>query len=207
MSTSSRLGPQPARVDRPREAALRVLRALVAAGPATLGELTAALGGHPNTTRAQVARLVADGLADAVVRPASGRGRPARGYAATVAGRQVALEDPDRDEQGALIGAIAEHLAAGPDPVAAAHSVGRSWGRRLAAAEGVALVPILAAQGFTPEETPDGIALLTCPLLASARQRPDVVCGIHQGLIDAVSPHPRRLVPFAVPGACLIRPA
>ena len=53
-------GPQPARTDRPREAALRVLRELVAAdGPATLAMLTQSLGGHPNTTRMQLEHLVA----------------------------------------------------------------------------------------------------------------------------------------------------
>jgi hypothetical protein len=119
----------------------------------------------------------------------------------------VALEDPDRGADGALVEAIAEHLAADPDPVGSAHVVGRSWGRRLAQGAGLDLYGILAAQGFAPEETTDGLALRTCPLLASALQHPDVVCGIHQGVIDAVSPEPRTLVPFAVPGACLIRPA
>ena len=68
----------------------------------------------------------------------------------------------------------------------------------------VGLLRTLAGQGFTPEETEEGIALRTCPLLSSAQRRPDVVCGIHQGLIDAISPEPLILRPFAVPGACLI---
>lgn len=205
MSTPASNGPQPARTDRPRVAALRVLRELAASpAPATLVELTARLGGHPNTTRAQLEHLVADGFATESARTASGRGRPARAYVATIAGRQVASEDPDRGSDGALVEAVAEQLVRTPDPVAAAHSLGRSWGRRLAAAEGADLVSVLAAQGFTPEDGPDGISLRTCPLLASAQQWPEVVCAIHQGLIDAVSPEPRRLVPFAVPGACLV---
>lgn len=208
MSTPIPNGPQLARTDRPRAAALRVLRALSAApAPVTLAELTARLGGHPNTTRAQLEHLVADGFAEEATRPASGRGRPARAYAATIAGRQVAMEDDDRDNAGALVEAIAEHLVGTPDPVAAAHSLGRAWGRRLAAADGADLIGVLAAQGFTPEVDHDGIALRTCPLLTSAQQWPEVVCAIHQGLIDAVSPQPRRLLPFAAPGACLIRPA
>ncbi|MFT4110218.1 helix-turn-helix transcriptional regulator [Propionicimonas sp.] len=200
-------GPRPAREDRPREASLRVLRALVQHGPATLAALVAELGGHPNTTRMHLDHLLRDGFVTERALPPSGRGRPARGWVATVAGRQVALEDPRRGTEGALVEAVAEHLAAGPDPVAAAHSVGQSWGQRLAAGSGQGLYGILAAQGFAPEETPDGLALRTCPLLASALRHPDVVCGIHQGLVDAVSLEPRRLVPFAVPGACLIRPA
>jgi predicted ArsR family transcriptional regulator len=200
-------GPQAAREDRPREAALRVLRSLVEQGPTTLAALAVELGGHPNTTRMHLDHLLADGFVAEHALPPAGRGRPARGWAATVAGRQVALEDPDRGAEGALVEAIAEHLAAGPDPVAAARAVGRNWGRRLTVAGGESLYDILAGQGFAPDETGEGIALRTCPLLASALERPEVVCAIHQGLIDAVSPEPRRLEPFAVPGACLVRPA
>ena len=206
MRTSGRLGPDPTRTDRPRDAGLRVLRTLAARESATLAELTQALGGHPNTTRAQLERLVDAGFAAAVDLPANGRGRPARAWAATTAGRQVAGEDPDRNGQAALLEAVAEHLDGTPDPAAAAHAIGLGWGRRLAATRNDSLVPILAAQGFTPEEQDDGIALRTCPLLASARQRPAVVCGIHQGLIDAVSPEAWSLEPFALPGACLLRP-
>lgn len=208
MTTSTPLGPQPARTDRPRAAALRVLRAVAAAEePVTLAELTTGLGGHPNTTRAQLEHLVADGFVEESSRPGRGRGRPARGYAATIAGRQVALEDPEWDGHQALVEAIAEQLVGTPDPITAAHALGRGWGRRLAEGEESGLIEVLAAQGFTPENTADGIALRTCPLLESAQRWPEVVCAIHQGLIDAVSPQPRTLLPFAVPGACLIRRA
>ncbi|MCB0910819.1 MAG: helix-turn-helix domain-containing protein [Propionibacteriaceae bacterium] len=205
MRTSARLGPDPIRTDRPRDAGLRVLRALASRESATLADLADALGGHPNTTRAQLEHLVAAGFATALDLPASGRGRPAHAWAATIAGRQVAGEDPNLDRQAALLEAVAEHLDGTPDPAAAAHAIGLGWGHRLAATRNDSLVPILAAQGFTPEEQDDGIALRTCPLLASARQRPAVVCGIHQGLIDAVSPAAWALEPFAAPGACLLR--
>jgi predicted ArsR family transcriptional regulator len=203
MDTWTRLGPQPTRSDKPRDAALRVLRALVANGPATLADLAEKLGGHPNTTRVQVEHLVSEGFAREVpLALAPGRGRPARAYNATVSGRQVAVEDFERDDQGALVEAIAEHLADSPDPVAAAEALGRSWGRRLRHERGV--VETLAGQGFTPEETDEGIALRTCPLLAAAMDRPEIVCAIHQGLIDAVSHEPMKLRPFALPGACLV---
>jgi len=80
------LGPQPARTDRPRTAALRVLRVLAGAdGPLTIAELTEALGGHPNTVRAQLDHLVADGYAGSSPQPTPGRGRPAQGFIATLA--------------------------------------------------------------------------------------------------------------------------
>lgn len=207
MTNESGRGPHPARTDRPRDAALRVLRALVAAdAPATLSSLTATLGGHPNTTRLQLENLVADGWADEADEPPSGRGRPARTWRPTVAGRQVALEDPDRAEQVALLESVAENLAGSPDPRAAARAIGRGWGRRLVAAGLDDLTAALAAQGFTPEPVADGIALRTCPLLASAKAWPEVVCGIHQGLVDAVASEPWVVEPFSRPGACLVRP-
>ena len=65
----------------------------------------------------------------------------------------------------------------------------------------------LAGQGFTPQQQPDGIHLLTCPMLAEARDAPEVVCSLHQGMLDALSEVPLRLVPFAGPGYCLVSPA
>lgn len=208
MSTSG-LGPQPARTDRPRSAALRVLRGLATSPePLTIAALTEALGGHPNTVRVQLEHLVEGGFASEVDLPTKGRGRPARGYSATVSGRQVAVEDADRGEHSALVEAVAEQLASGSEPVADAEALGRRWGRKLGQGRTGrrSLTDALAGQGFTPTPAEDGIALLTCPLLSVAQQRPDVVCAIHQGLIDALSPEPMRLFPFAAPGACLVRP-
>jgi len=208
VTTTPELGPQPARTDRPREAALRVLRALLATdGRGTIATLNAALGGHPNTIRIQLEHLIGDGFVTPASLPAPGRGRPARAYLVTIAGRQVAGEDPELEVYSALVEAVAEHLAGTEDPPVAAHSIGLTWGSGLVATRGDDLVSILAGQGFTPVPTRDGIALRTCPMLASARRHPDVVCGIHQGLIDAISPEPRQLLPFAATGACLIRPA
>ena len=208
MSTATGFGPQPARLDRPRGAALRVLRALLDTdGRGTVASLHEALGGHANAVRLQLERLVEDGFVTQASRPTSGRGRPAREYAITIAGRQVALEDPHRETDSTLVEAIAEHLAGTDDPVGAAHSIGRRWGNRLAASRGDELLGILAAQGFAPLETPEGIVLQTCPLLASAGRHPEVVCGIHQGQLDALSDEPRRLLPFALPDGCLIRRA
>ena len=167
------LGPQPARTDRPRDAAMRVLRRLAAAEEPA---------------------------------PSAWRGRPPRAYRATIDGLQVAGQDDAWDGSSALVAALAEQFATGPDPVTSAQELGRRWGRRLRLAD-AGLLTTLAAQGFTPRITDDGIELRTCPLLATARQLPQVVCSIHQGLIDELSDDPLRLVPFARPGACVLRPA
>lgn len=203
MTNAGPRGPQPARTDRPRPPALRILRAVVASGGATISGLQAGLDCHQNTIRQQLEQLVAQGFVEEVVLPASGRGRPARRYVATTAGRQVALEDPGRDEHGALVEALAEQLAVQPDAAAIARAVGEGWGRRLRGEAGVDVARVLEAQGFTPEPVPDGFALRTCPLLEAARAHPEVVCGIHQGLVDAIEPGRWQIRPFALPHACL----
>lgn len=206
MPTVPAAGPQPARSDRPRAAGLRVLRALLdRSGPATITELTDALGGHPNTVRQQLELLVSAGFAAEDDAPPKGRGRPARTYALTTAGRQVTLQDERRDH-AALLAAVAEQLAGQPDPVGAARQVGRRWGARIAAQHGDELISVMEAQGFTPRVTDRGVELLTCPLLEVAREIPAVTCSIHQGLIDALANEPLELLPFALPNACLARP-
>lgn len=198
------LGPQPARTDRPRDAALRVLRALAgSAEPLTITTLTAQLGGHPNSVRMHLEHLVGEGFAAELAAPASGRGRPPRAYLATIAGRQVAGQEDGWDGGPALVAAVAEQLADGPEPASEARRLGRRWGRRLKHAD-AGLLTTLAAQGFTPRLGEDGIELLTCPLLETARQLPEVVCSMHQGLIDELADRPLQLLPFARPGACLV---
>lgn len=209
VTTSPPLGPRAARGDRPRLAALRVLRTLAAATePLTVSDLVAELGGHPNTARLHLGALVDAGFVVEVASRVALPGRPARRFEATVTGSQVAFEDPGRDHCAALVAAISDLLSSGPAPRPVARALGAAWGRHLMAAhDGPAdLVAALAGQGFAPETTAWGIRLRTCPLLAEARTRPEVVCGIHQGLVDALSPAPLSLVPFAEPGACLIRP-
>jgi predicted ArsR family transcriptional regulator len=197
------VGPAPVRTDRPRDAALRILRLLASAPePLTIVDLQARLGGHLNRFRAPLDHLVTEGFANEATVSAGGRGRPARAYTATAVGAQVALEEPDRALLGALIEGVAEVLAMTPDPVTTARTLGKAWGRRL---PWLSLVEALAAQGFAPAVERERIVLRTCPMLDAARRDPEVVCAVHQGLIEAVSGEPLTLVPFAEPGGCVVR--
>lgn len=207
MRTSLPLGPRPARTDRPGTAALRVLQALAdSAGPATIAELTAVLGGHPNSIRVQLDHLVEAGFVEVSLLPPQGRGRPSQTFRVTVDGRQVAGQSDDLNDHHALLEAVTDHLAGTDDPKGAALSVGRSWGRRLAEREGELpdLAGLLARQGFAPQPSGDGLRLLTCPLLDLVHRHPELVCLIHQGLIDTLSPRPAVLHPFSAPGACTL---
>lgn len=187
----------------------RVLRELVGSqGPMTVAELAGALGGHPNTMRLHLQTLLDQDWVVERLHPSRGRGRPSKAYAPTAEGRRVASPSPATLVDAAFVDALAEHLEASPQRGAAAVSIGRSWGARLCGTPGYeSLVATLRGQGFAVEEGADGLSIWFCPLLDSARRNPDVVCGLHQGLIDALAPVPMTLAPFAGPGLCLAVPA
>jgi predicted ArsR family transcriptional regulator len=188
----------------------RVLQELAAAAePMTLAQLHERTGLHENTLRGHVHALLA---ADRVTRVAvrrPGRGRPAWAYAAR------------ESEYAALSMALADALAGGGPDEGTDEGVrrgGRAWGQRLR--ERVAadeqqdprdrLLVALEHTGFAPEAGGEvgaaTIRLRRCPLLDAARRHPDVVCGVHLGLIEGVlGDDDVELAPFAEPGACLVR--
>lgn len=209
-------------------ARLRVLQAASSRGDtgqgATVGELADQLGGHPNTTRAHLGALVADGLLDRVALTGGTRGRPANAYRLTERGRLV-LESSSAAEPVAtdeLVTAMAEHLATTPDAEAHARAIGRLWAAQLSHPQGATetapaerVVAMLRTAGFSPQPEPSGdVALRTCPVLASAQAHPGVVCTMHEEMLRAALAGDARaavedvevsLVPFARPGACLVQ--
>ncbi len=224
--------PTPA-LDPSRRRLLDVIGETPATTGATVGDLVAALGGHPNTTRHHVRALVRAGLVRAEQAPSTGgRGRPSLRYALTPAG--VVARDAGSTEGGvspeyvALAAVFAERLAdRGGDPGADARAIGNAWGtsladrpdqdvgRALPAHEQV--IGLLGRLGFSPvAETGSGagsgttVLLQTCPLLEAARRHPEVVCQVHFGLVaGALEANGElsdglSLVPFARPGSCLL---
>lgn len=219
-------GPQPTPTSGLSPARGRVAAALGRLGPeAALADLADELGGHPNATRQHLDGLVADGFADVAERHGAGRGRPARVYTLTAAGRR-ALAGPVAPV-AEVLGALASHLAAAPDAGAQALAIGRAWGssRRggrddlLATLDELGFSPVEAAPSGAPESggpasgaqasgsRADVIRLLTCPMLESARAHPEVVCAIHEGLIQAALAEGTpgaRIIPFAEPDCCVV---
>ena len=69
-------------------------------------------------------------------------------------------------------------------------------------------------QGFAPTDADDdSIVLHSCPLLAAAARRSDVVCAVHEGMIegilrsretDAGQRTDADLLPFHANGACVL---
>lgn len=216
----------------PRAAVLDALAGT--AEPVTVTDLAGRLGQHPNTVREHLDALVGVGRVERQRARPVGRGRPAwlyriAGPAPVDAGHGepgvAGLGSFGRsgDEYAALALALIDQLAStSPDPRAMALEAGTRWGRTLAehpqrpgrgAAEAAAaVVELLADLRFGPEPAPDGrtVRLTTCPLLDAARLQPDLVCGVHLGIVRGVleqldgNPDGADLVPFAEPGACLL---
>lgn len=185
--------------------------------PVTAAELARHSGLHTNTVREHLEALVHAGLVLRESAPPRGRGRPAWRYRAVTT-------PPTSAEYVGLATALADTLRrTSADPVADAVAAGRSWGRRLSterpdlgrpgpATARTAVTTLLTDLGFSPEPAPeaDSVRLTTCPLLAAARQYPDIVCAVHLGLLRGVAeehggrPEHLELAPFAEPDACLL---
>jgi predicted ArsR family transcriptional regulator len=216
------LGPRPASptaagAAAPSRAAAGVLDLLVAqVEPVTAADLARRSGQHTNTVREHLDALVEAGLAGRQRAESAGRGRPAWLYVATPS------EQPVVREYAGLATALAMQLArTSAHPREDAVEAGRAWGRDLASQRATPTSPagarrevvdVLGGLGFDP--APDGrtlaVRLRQCPLIAAAREEPEVVCSVHLGIVrGALESWQTRsdetsLVPFAEPGACLL---
>lgn len=215
-------GPRPAAVARDGRpltpARATVLDALRdASEPATLLRLAESTGLHTNTLREHLEGLVARGLATRHHAAPNGRGRPAWLYQAT---------EPESAAAGSDYAGLASTLAAHihrtsrnprEDAVAAGHMWGRDLARKAgppqgqgAAAARRQVAALLDQVGFAPETDARATTarLTRCPLLETAKAYPDVVCGVHLGIVRGAleeygaDSESTDLEPFAEPGAC-----
>jgi predicted ArsR family transcriptional regulator len=186
-------------------------------GGMTAADLAVATGLHPGTVRAHLHQLTVSGLVTRQRDPDGTPGRPAWRYRA--AGQPGAGNDrPYRDLAAVLISQLAQDE---PDPHGSAVRAGRVWGRALAGALGrVApldgLMRILMRLGFDPKlasgpgADPVVVHLRSCPYLELAETSPDVVCGVHLGLISGAlgalggRAAATELKPFGAPDGCVI---
>lgn len=177
----------------------------------SLAQLSAELDQHPNTVRDHLRALVDSGLVlVASIRP-HGRGRPAHVYAPE---GQTALNEPGL----ALLEALVVQFAESSDHAETrAQGLGRDYAASLSGGEEARILDhlsdVMGTLGFSPEPEGQGggLRLRQCPLLATARKHRGVVCGFHAGLVQGLVAQGDtdigrvRLLPFAEPGACLIR--
>jgi len=187
----------------------------------TAAEVAEATGLHGSTVRAHLDQLTESRLLVRERRGDGTPGRPAWRYRAAPDAGTLAGTGADKAHR-ALAAALIAHLARdADDPHAAGVRAGRDWGRALAAplerkAPVDGLLRVLDDLGFTPTvaERPDTTAtvvhLNTCPFLELAQASPDVVCGVHLGVIGGAlgalgaGAADTDLQPFAAPGACVV---
>lgn len=183
--------------------------------PTTLAALATVTGLHENTVREHLAGLVRAGLVRRFPAADGKRGRPAYLY--------ECVAQPEDGEYAQLAVALASGVARlSPDPATDAVTLGQEWGRELSRERSAApadadgrtvLVALLDDLGFEPRpgDDPAEIRLTRCPLLEAAHREPEVVCGIHLGIVQAVlgehgaDPAGCALEPFAGPGFCRLQ--
>lgn len=183
--------------------------------PTTLGALVSATGLHANTVREHLDALEHDGLVTRTQAAPRGRGRPAWLY-------EAVSPEAGPSEYAGLASALAASLRRrSPRPQVDAITAGEDWGHQLAAAHGAParptaagarreVVALLDGIGFAPEPNARNtvVRLTRCPLLEAAHKDPDIVCGVHLGLVRGAleeygsDPAGTDLLPFAEPGAC-----
>ena len=194
----------------PGEAAERVARALLTAGPSTTADLAEALGMTPAGVRRHLTALIDEGLVVALDRapygpaPKRGRGRPGSVYALTDAGRAACDQAYDDLALSALRFMAREY---GPDAVAAfAHQRARDLAASVTA-PGDAAAPddvadALSQAGYAAEVQPLGTVALqlcqhNCPVVDAAREFPVLCDAETEELGKVMGRHVTRLATLA----------
>lgn len=167
------------------------------------------LGLHENTVRLHLRALHEEGQADQVPPRKGERGRPAPLW-------QANIRNP-HSPYATLATILANQLSAvSDDPVSEAEAAGEAWGDALAEnleptdRPADAIAELMRREGFAPEQTPQGLHLTRCPLIDAANHNPEIVCGVHRGMIRGAlrklgeETVQSTLIPFATPGACAL---
>lgn len=177
--------------------------------PVPIRELAARLSLHPNTLRPHLRRLEEAGLVRREVRKGATVGRPQTLYAAVE-------REPGTDRGHRLLAEILAGLVQGPRARERAGALAREWGEYLAirggpkpgtrAVHGLAVLQeAMASAGFDPRFRRGRagrveITLRDCPFRDLLEDHRDLICSVHQGLIEgmlgALKP-PLALVEFA----------
>lgn len=185
--------------------------------PTTLAALVTATGLHANTLREHLLALEKIGHVRRERAEPSGRGRPAWLYEATDPG-----DLGGRSEYAGLAATLASAIhRTSRSPREDSIVAGTEWGHELASAHGRPpvkgqaaarreVIALLDEIGFAPQsdERASVVKLTRCPLLEAAYRYPDVVCGVHLGIVRGAlkeygaDASRSDLFPFSEPGAC-----
>lgn len=163
------------------------------ARPLATADISESLDLHPNTVRPHLERMREAGLLEVEVGGRGDVGRPQHRYSIAANAPSLGFEPPTMPVLARMVLAMAARLQASADD---AEAVGRSEGavraRPYAQAPSTleALVSDLDRLGFDPVVTdaaddPDAalVAFSHCPFAELAEQHPELVCGLHRGLV------------------------
>lgn len=159
--------------------------------PLATAQIAETLGLHPNTVRPHLERMRDVGLLQVIVDAQGTVGRPQHRYSLTPDAPALGFEPPAFPVLARMLLQLAS--AAGlsaADAVEAGRDQGSSAARRPDRIGPcvAALTDELAELGFDPEAVEeDGsatIAFTRCPFRELAETNPEVVCGLHRGLVE-----------------------
>ena len=163
----------------------RLVRRLASHGPASLEDLAAAAGIHPNTARTHLRAMEAEGFVESAPEAAGERGRPR-----TIFSLRDGWALPDDGFR-----ALAELLAAtlegtNPDP-RALRRLGVRWGRSSLAGRTpddakAELLRMLARLGFDARIEGDRLELGACPCPLISPHDPALVCRLVDAVVDGI---------------------
>ena len=161
--------------------------------PLATADVSESLGLHPNTVRPHLERMRETGLLDVEVSGRGDVGRPQHRYSIANDAPSLGLEPPTMPVLARMVLAMAARLHASPDD---AEAVGRSEGSARASSYRrspstlEALVADLDRLGFDPVVTSSPsdddaavVAFAHCPFAELAERHPDLVCGLHRGVV------------------------
>jgi predicted ArsR family transcriptional regulator len=161
--------------------------------PLTTADIADSLTLHPNTVRPHLERMRDIGLLDVAVGGRGDVGRPQHRYSIAADAPSLGLEPPTMPMLARMVLHMAQRLNASADD---ADAVGRNEGAaradryRLAPSTLEALVSDLDRLGFDPivtdvagDDDAAVVAFANCPFSDLAVQHPDLVCGLHRGLV------------------------
>jgi len=160
-------------------------------GGVDVHELAERLGLHPNTVRWHLGVLSDAGLVVSAPAARSAPGRPRILYSLSPDGQSAASGGDDHKLLAMILTGV---VASEEDGAARAREAGRAWGRYLVSrpsplepvsedAAVAEVVRILEDEGFAPELDGLDVRMRRCPFHDLAEQHPEVVCGIHEGLL------------------------
>lgn len=161
--------------------------------PLATADISETLGLHPNTVRPHLDRMREAGLLDVEVSGRGDVGRPQHRYSLARDAPSLGLEPPTMPLLARLLLAMSVRLqASAADAEAVGTIEGAARAHRYAAAPSTieALVADLDRLGFDPLVSAGGaddddavIGFANCPFADLAQVHPELVCGLHRGLV------------------------